>query len=812
MKESINEKEEPSRSTSAQEAVIDEVEDAIQRLRISPRQVLGSLSHLRIDRARISPIEGQTPKSGGNADVEAAMLLSAPSSSAPESSDAEYVAVKKLRFEEDIDHDRTLAPLAHEVRVLNDLSHKNVVKLVGFVEEVERGVAWMVFGWEKNGNLREFISSTKWELPERLSLIDDVTGGLSYLHSRDPPICHGDLKSLNILVNSEHRGVITDFGSARTVSSVEEGAFKAVPVAKVTTTPHPTAMSLQEAEALTVEIAPSGDFITMTGPAWTVRWAAPELLRGDLPGLASDIWALGWICWEAITGHFPFEKEGEVPAIIRITKGDLPTIENDDQLKQIKALCVLMRDCWKLDTSGRPNALRCQQLISWMDHTVPSNREGSNSSVTRSTGLLFALGRVQLRNGMYSEAEGHFEQSRKVAETVGDEWGRARALYGIGDAFSLQNEYAKAEESYSRARDIYSQIGDQLGCAQSVQGLGDVYRMRNVYSKAEESYIRAQDIFSQIGDQLGFAHSAKGLGQVYQMRGEYSKAEESYIRARDIHSQIGSQLGFAGSVEGLGDIYRMRSEYSKAEESYIRARDTHSQIGNQLGFANSVLGLGHVYEIRNDVSKAEESFTLARKINSQIGHQLGIAHSVEGLGRVYRRRQEYSKAEDSFIGARDIYSQVGNQLGIAQSIESLGFLYRIRSEFSKAEESYIRARDIYSQIGSQRGVADSSEGIGRVYSAQGAYEVAEESFLEAEQIYRRIGNMRGLADISLHLGMMRFQQAQYAAAERLFCEASTLFGELGLQQGLELCNQAVEVAFAGSLAPTTGSFSIAIPP
>lgn len=38
--------------------------------------------------------------------------------------------------------------------------------------------------------------------------------------------------------------------------------------------------------------------LTLTGPAWSLRWAAPEVLVGDDPGLPSDIWALGWICWE----------------------------------------------------------------------------------------------------------------------------------------------------------------------------------------------------------------------------------------------------------------------------------------------------------------------------------------------------------------------------------------------------------------------------------------------------------------------------------------------------------------------------------
>lgn len=92
--------------------------------------------------------------------------------------------------------------------------------------------------------------------------------------------------------------MITDFGSARSVRSVEEEALPGGSAAKTIATPGTTATSVEETEVLTAEITPSGMFITMTGPAWTVRWAAPEILRGDVPGLASDIWALGWICWE----------------------------------------------------------------------------------------------------------------------------------------------------------------------------------------------------------------------------------------------------------------------------------------------------------------------------------------------------------------------------------------------------------------------------------------------------------------------------------------------------------------------------------
>ncbi|KIO21298.1 hypothetical protein M407DRAFT_29074 [Tulasnella calospora MUT 4182] len=429
----MDENQEASQPTSAQEAGIDGLEEAMERIRISPRKLLRSLGHLRIDRARIKPIQSKALDQGGTADVEAATLAPAQSSSSSNTDDIEY-----------------FAPFAHEVNLLNDLSHENVVKITGFVEDVEHGVAWMVFAWEKNGNLREFNQSTNWELPERVSLIRGVAEGLTYLHGRNPPICHGDMKSLNVLVTSLNRAIITDFGSARPIGPTAKPSIEVVDAAMMTESKQKTSDHAQIIESLKAEVDLSGGFITMTGPAWTVRWAAPELLTGDLPSLASDIWALGWICWEAVTGNFPFEKDTDgVAVIVRITRGDLPAVKNNDQLREIGTLCSLMEECWRVDAKSRPKAMRCRQA-----QTVPLSREETNSDTPRSSELLHALGWIQRQNNMMPEACEYFQQSLKVSNSVGDERGKARALKALGDAYSLGSEYSKAEESYIQARDI----------------------------------------------------------------------------------------------------------------------------------------------------------------------------------------------------------------------------------------------------------------------------------------------------------------------------------------------------------------------
>ncbi|KIO18584.1 hypothetical protein M407DRAFT_83778, partial [Tulasnella calospora MUT 4182] len=176
-----------------------------------------------------------------------------------------------------------------EARFLVELSHPNIVKLEGFVEDLSDGVIWLVFPWEANGNLRDFVASQDWEIPEQISLIFDVTRGIEYIHTQEPPICHGDLKSLNILVNSNYRAVITDFGSARRLTQEDIGNQ----AQKIET-------EEQSAPSLEATFTASANTITLTGNEFTLRWAAPELLSDNNPSIEIDIWALGWIAYEVI--------------------------------------------------------------------------------------------------------------------------------------------------------------------------------------------------------------------------------------------------------------------------------------------------------------------------------------------------------------------------------------------------------------------------------------------------------------------------------------------------------------------------------
>lgn len=129
--------------------------------------------------------------------------------------------------------------------------------------------------------------------------------------------------------------------------------------------------------------------LTLSGPAWSFRWAPPEALKGTSLSLASDIWALGWIAWEvrlgikvenggllptyllichqAITDSYPFEElDSEMDVTFRILEGQLPLIYDHRQLSQVHSLCSIMKNCWNSEPDERPSVTECWRNLQWM--------------------------------------------------------------------------------------------------------------------------------------------------------------------------------------------------------------------------------------------------------------------------------------------------------------------------------------------------------------------------------------------------------------------------------------------------------------
>ncbi|KAG8950128.1 hypothetical protein FRC04_007983 [Tulasnella sp. 424] len=403
----------------------DEPEES-KRYKISPRATLDALSWLRISGERIIiPKTLGVKARGASASVQLAILLPPKDEhSGHRSAQGHFVALKQFRLDDDKGDKAGLAPLAHELSILRNLKHKNIVRGLGFVENVAQGIAWIVLPWAAKGNLKDYVrwtsASKNWS---RVKLIGDIVCGLDYLHGQSEPICHGDLKSPNILINEQGTAIITDFGSARILrEGCQEARSKTARRGYSTTSSPP--------EGPRVEFSESTGSITMTAPGYTVRWAAPEVLDGELPTLASDIWSLGWICWEVLTGKLPFDDiSNDKDVIIEVMGGELPGLHeslarNTDTRNfstrcDVISLCKLMETCWAMAPHSRPKSrdlIHVQRLASLIHAYRPSLPVYDSHW---SEDLLQAVGERHIVEGRLGEALQYIQEYRRYAQPTG---------------------------------------------------------------------------------------------------------------------------------------------------------------------------------------------------------------------------------------------------------------------------------------------------------------------------------------------------------------------------------------------------------
>ncbi|CAL5202062.1 unnamed protein product [Lathyrus oleraceus] len=160
-----------------------------------------------------------------------------------------------------------------EVDAIGHVRHKNLVRLLGFcIEGVHR---LLVYEYVNNGNLEQWLHGAMsqhgvltWEA--RMKVILGTAKALAYLHEAiEPKVVHRDIKSSNILIDSEFNGKVSDFGLAKLLDS--------------------------------------GESHITTRVMGTFGYVAPEYANSGLLNEKSDIYSFGVLLLEAITGRDPVD-------------------------------------------------------------------------------------------------------------------------------------------------------------------------------------------------------------------------------------------------------------------------------------------------------------------------------------------------------------------------------------------------------------------------------------------------------------------------------------------------------------------------
>jgi serine/threonine-protein kinase len=224
----------------------------------------------------------------------------------------EDIALKVLRPELFKDP-RAVRRFRKEVRLARKIAHPNVCRVFDAGES--DGLAFLTMELLPGETLRSRIAAGVLSLSERLQLFEQTARGLAAVHAEG--VLHRDLKPENVLLRKDGNAVVSDFGFAIMPDDTRS-------------------------------------FISFTGmPLYT----SPEQLRCELPDSRSDVFALGIMGHELLTGTHPFG--GGPPALIMsaILRDAPASLEMSDAPESLTVdLAALLQGAMAKDRAGRPSA------------------------------------------------------------------------------------------------------------------------------------------------------------------------------------------------------------------------------------------------------------------------------------------------------------------------------------------------------------------------------------------------------------------------------------------------------------------------
>jgi len=174
----------------------------------------------------------------------------------------------------------------HEARLVARLEHMNIVPLYDFWQD-ENG-AYLVMRWLRGGSLRRKLKQGPLELMMITRILDQICSALAFAHQQG--VIHRDIKPDNILLDEVGNAYLSDFGIAKDLGSSPLGTAHGV----MHGTPH---------------------------------YMSPEPFRGEMVTPASDVYSLGIVLYELLTGQRPYGNLSMAEIVYKKLHEPLPSIE-----------------------------------------------------------------------------------------------------------------------------------------------------------------------------------------------------------------------------------------------------------------------------------------------------------------------------------------------------------------------------------------------------------------------------------------------------------------------------------------------------
>ena len=628
-----------------------------------------------------------------------------------ERADGEFeqrVALKIVK--KGMDSEVVLQRFRQERQILARLNHPNIASFLdgGMTPD---GRPYFAMEFVDGLPITEYCDKHRLALEKRLALFQKACDAVHHAHRS--LIVHRDLKPSNIIVMPNGDLKLLDFGIAKLLDDSD-----------------------------------ADDRLTRTGmQVLTPAYAAPEqLMNGDVT-TATDVYALGIVLYELLSGRRPFE-------VRRTPQELLDLVLTGNPLKPSAALLQVPADTdgqvgtQTIEDLSAARGARTEQLQKRLAgdldticlmamHKEPDHRYTSADQLAADIRRhLDGLPVVASPDSLAYRAGKFYKRHRPaVISTVGviaafaamsvfytlrlaDERDRARLeadraaattqflvnIFELSDPNQTAGETVTAKEILDLGAENLRDDLERVPETKAALGMtiGTVYESLGLYDDALAQHTYALQLREDAGDLAGIAESLRELGTVQFELGDLEAANESQTRALEINRSIlpENHLKIATNLNDLGFITYARGDYDSASDLFRQSIAMYETLGefSDPGYADSLHDLAQVQQLQGDLETAEKNFRSA--LDAALGI-FGEMHTItttymHDLAVVLQEMDDYDTAEALYLRVIELDRKLlgDDHPQLEALLTNLGRLYGDMGRLGEAERYLREAVDI----------------------------------------------------------------------------------------------------------------------
>lgn len=703
------------------------------------------------------------------------------------------VAIKTLNALKGWDNNHQKRRFQREAEAASTLKHRHIATIYEFGKTAE-GDPFIVMEFVDGDDLAALMRKESLTIPRSLQIIKEVAEALEEAHQHG--IIHRDIKPSNIAINRSGQVRVLDFGLAKQIEIDQTGPVDPK---------RATVLSTQTREG------------TIVG---TPLYLSPEQALGVEVDPRSDLFSLGAVLYECISGRSPFSGSTPIEICAKVIRDDPPPPSqfNKDisaELDRITLKALAKKSDERYQTA--------RDLIADLDHarnemlglstqTVSRVRQTSTAS-GRSHAfetLSDILKRPRLSIGYVAAglvlvmaiAFGVWFLTRPKAHQPTQE---AQRWYEIGTNYLREGAYFKAIKplqeavnaddrfalAHARLAEAWTELDYTERAQMELLRVDGLVADRSVLPRVEMLYLNgirntitrefsvAITAYEEIVNLKNDAQSHLDLARAYERNDEIDKALESVLTATT------RDPNYAPAFLRQGILYGRKEDLTKATAAFDRAQSLFQTLGDFEGTTEVLFQRGALFTRIGRLPEAQTQLEKALQIAQTSNNEYQQIKTMLQLSIVLQLRGNTEPAQQMAQDAIDLAQRLGLENLATQGLIDLGDTYLVRREYANAESNLKQALDFAQRNKGRRNEARALLILAKLYIQQEKNTDAALANLEQSLQYFQAGGYNKEVSLAILLrGRAKLLKGDYDGALQDFDQQIEFAGKTNNQTQL----------------------------